>query len=71
MVGSLQHLFLTRPDIAFAVNKVCQFMSSPTTDHWSAVKRILRYLKHTLNYYGLLLNRDSSFNIQAFILVEI
>uniref|UniRef100_A0A2N9EH56 Reverse transcriptase Ty1/copia-type domain-containing protein n=1 Tax=Fagus sylvatica TaxID=28930 RepID=A0A2N9EH56_FAGSY len=38
VVGSLQYLSLTRPDIAFAVNKVCQFMHNPTEDHWSAVK---------------------------------
>ncbi|GJZ43423.1 putative RNA-directed DNA polymerase, partial [Tanacetum coccineum] len=32
------------PDIAFAVNKVCQYMHAPTENHWSIVKRILRYL---------------------------
>jgi hypothetical protein len=44
-VSALQYLMMTRPDIAFAVNKVCQYMQSPTIDHWTAVKRILRYLK--------------------------
>ncbi|GKE98728.1 uncharacterized mitochondrial protein-like protein, partial [Tanacetum coccineum] len=42
--GSLQYVTLSRPDIAFAVNKVCQYMHAPTENHWSAVKRILRYL---------------------------
>uniref|UniRef100_A0A2N9ELD8 Reverse transcriptase Ty1/copia-type domain-containing protein n=1 Tax=Fagus sylvatica TaxID=28930 RepID=A0A2N9ELD8_FAGSY len=37
VVGSLQYLSLTRPDISFAVNKVCQFMANPTEDHWSAM----------------------------------
>ena len=46
-VGALQYLIFTRPDIAFAVNQVCQYMHSPTTTHWAAVKRILRYLKAT------------------------
>jgi histone deacetylase 1/2 len=48
VVGSLQYATITRPEISFAVNKVCQFMSAPLESHWSAVKRILRYLKGTI-----------------------
>lgn len=41
IVGGLQYLTLTRPDLSFVVNKVCQYLHAPTTAHWSAVKRIL------------------------------
>ncbi|KAF7825033.1 Retrovirus-related Pol polyprotein from transposon TNT 1-94 [Senna tora] len=40
--GALQYVTITRPDLSFVVNKVCQFMSKPLEEHWVAVKRILR-----------------------------
>ncbi|KAG8481098.1 hypothetical protein CXB51_025888 [Gossypium anomalum] len=53
LAGALQYIVLTRPDIAYAVNRVCQFMHAPTSLHMVALKRILRYLRGTLSY-GLL-----------------
>lgn len=50
IVGSLQYATITKLDIAFAVNQVCQFMHAPTTLHWQAVKRILQYLSGTLHH---------------------
>jgi hypothetical protein len=64
-MGSLQYLSLTRSDLAFAVNRVCQFMHKPSKLLWQAVKRILRYLKHTVTH-GLLLNRSNVSNLEAF-----
>lgn len=50
MVGSLLYAAMaTRPDIAQAVSVVSRFNANPNTTHLTAVKRILRYLKGTLN----------------------
>lgn len=45
VVGSLQYLTLTKPEISFAVNLACQHMHAPRQSHYVAVKRILRYIK--------------------------
>ncbi|KAL6293121.1 hypothetical protein ACE6H2_001263 [Prunus campanulata] len=50
LVGGLQYLTFSRPDIAFAVNTLCQFMHTPTEPHFAAVKRVLRYLAGTLTH---------------------
>uniref|UniRef100_A0A2N9H011 Reverse transcriptase Ty1/copia-type domain-containing protein n=1 Tax=Fagus sylvatica TaxID=28930 RepID=A0A2N9H011_FAGSY len=64
-MGALQYLGLTRPDIAFPVNKLSQFMQKPTLLHWQSVKRLLRYLKQTI-HFGLHISRSSAPLIQAF-----
>ena len=38
IVGSLQYLCLTRPDISYVVNKLSLFMHRPTSEHWNAAK---------------------------------
>jgi histone deacetylase 1/2 len=65
IVGGLQYLTLTRPDLAFAVNKVCQFLHAPTSVHWSAIKRILRYIAFTLDV-GLRIRKTTSTLVSAF-----
>lgn len=49
LVGGLQYLTLTLPDLCFAVNYVCQFMHIPTFVHLQLVKRILHYVKGTVS----------------------
>ncbi|KAI3462288.1 hypothetical protein Pfo_018951, partial [Paulownia fortunei] len=53
LVGSLIYLNLTRPDISFAVDIVSRYMQNPKKSHLEAVRRILRYVKSTIDY-GLL-----------------
>jgi histone deacetylase 1/2 len=65
IVGSLQYLTFTRPDLCFVVNRVCQFMHAPTNSHWAAVKRILCNLKGTTSY-GFHITRGSSLTLHGF-----
>jgi histone deacetylase 1/2 len=59
VVGDLQYLTLTRQDLSFTINKVCQYLHAPITVHWTVVKRILRYDKDTLNI-GTTFQKSSS-----------
>jgi len=64
LTGSLNHLAITsRPDIAFAVSKLCQFNSNPTATHLKAARRVLRYAFHTRNY-TLKYSGDGSFKLE-------
>ena len=50
-VGGLLYLATkTRLDITYAVNSVARFCANPTKQHWTAVKRIFRYLRGTINH---------------------
>lgn len=56
VVGALQYVILTRPNIAYSVNQLCQHMHNPTTVHWTATKRVLRYLNGSVDS-GLFFNK--------------
>lgn len=59
LVGGLIYLAnATRPDIAFAAAVLSRFCSNPGRNHWFIAKRVLRYLKATLNY-GITYVKDS------------
>ena len=65
IVGALQYLTLTRPDITYAVQQACLHMHDPRDVHWTLVKRILRYVRGTVGQ-GLQLRRSSSPTLVAY-----
>nr|XP_016455380.1 PREDICTED: uncharacterized mitochondrial protein AtMg00810-like [Nicotiana tabacum] len=65
LVGALQYITITRPDVSYTVNKLCQFMHNPMESHFQAMKILLRYLKGTI-HLGLLLRPSSQLHINGF-----
>ncbi|KAL5560983.1 hypothetical protein UlMin_030730 [Ulmus minor] len=65
IIGALQYLKNTRPDIAFIVNKLTQFLQAPTTTHWQGLKRVMRYLKGTKDL-GLHIRYCEHLSLQGF-----
>ena len=65
ITGALQYLTITRPEISYAVQQACLFMHDPRVPHFNHVKRVLRYLKGTLDY-GLHINVSSPSSLTAY-----
>lgn len=60
LVGSLMYLSTsTRPDLAYAVGTLARFSSKPNRSHWTAAKRVLRYLRGTKNH-GIVFTESES-----------
>ena len=64
LIGKLNYLTITRPNIAYSVSVVSQYMSSPTVDHWAAVEQILCYLKGALGR-GILYNNHGMIDLSV------
>jgi hypothetical protein len=60
LAGALQYLTFTRPDITYAVQQLCLHMHDPREPHLTALKRLLRYLRGTVDYDLLFHCRSSS-----------
>jgi len=65
LVGALQYLTFTRPDIAYAVQQVCLHMHAPCEVHLVAAKRILRYLQGSLGH-GLVIPRTAPTQLRVY-----
>ncbi|KAL6335996.1 hypothetical protein AAG906_003623 [Vitis piasezkii] len=64
LVGRLIYLAVTRPDLAYSVHILSQFMHEPRIEHWEAALRVVRYLKGTPGQ-GILLRADSDLSLQG------
>jgi hypothetical protein len=65
LVGKLNYLTITRPDISYVVSIVSQLLEAPWVSHWEAVTRIIRYLKRQLGL-GILYRPNGHLRVKGF-----
>ncbi|KAL9840138.1 putative RNA-directed DNA polymerase [Arabidopsis thaliana] len=65
LVGKLMYLTITRPEITYAMNKLCQFTSAPKGSHMKATLKVLQYIKGTIGN-GLFYSATSDFVLKGF-----
>ncbi|MCF8701902.1 DDE-type integrase/transposase/recombinase, partial [Corynebacterium sp. MC-10] len=65
LVGSLRYLTCTRPDILYATGLISRYMENPTTTHLKTARRILRYLKGTINF-GLFYSTSNDYKLVGY-----
>ena len=62
ILGKLRYLTHTRPDLMFSIGLLSRFMENPSVEHLKTAKRVIRYVKGTLNY-GLKYKRSEVFEL--------
>ena len=65
VIGHLQYVVLTRPELAYSVNKLSQYISDTRQFHWIAYKRVLRHLKNTV-YMCLKFRKSKHLDLEAY-----
>src|ERR1044072_7668805 len=51
IIGTVMYLMNnTRPDIAYVVSRLSRYTHNPSSDHWNALLRLLKYLKGTMDW---------------------
>lgn len=66
LIGSLLYLTASRPDLMYAASLLSRFMKNPSQAHFSAAKRVLRYLKGSLDY-GILYEKKGSSVLEGYV----
>lgn len=62
LIGGLNYLTHTRPDIMYSVSVLSRYMHSPTVQHLGAAKRVLRYIAVTAEF-GIWYSKDANFSL--------
>lgn len=65
MIGSLLYLTASRPDICYNVGVYARYQASPRVSHMNALKRIIKYVKGTVNL-GLYYTKDTNISLVGF-----
>ncbi|KAJ9559520.1 hypothetical protein OSB04_004680 [Centaurea solstitialis] len=65
MVGCIMYLATTRPDLMFVISLLSRYMEAPTEQHMAAMKRVLRYIRGTLNF-GVYYKKTECDQLMAF-----
>lgn len=65
MVGCLMYLAATRLDLMYVINLVSRFMGSPSEHHMQVIKRVLRYVKGTMDF-GVMYKRNGNEKLVAY-----
>jgi hypothetical protein len=65
LVGSLQYLTCTRPDLSLSVGIIIRFMEELVYSHWKALKRILRYIQGTVSL-GLFYSKAEDYKLVGY-----
>ncbi|XP_052485183.1 secreted RxLR effector protein 161-like [Gossypium raimondii] len=66
LIGSLLYLTATRPDIMFTVSVISSFMNCCNDQHFQAAKRVLRYIKGTIDH-GVLFKRSENMKLIGYV----
>jgi len=62
LIGCLMYLIATRPDILYVICVLSRFLNCPKESHLKGAKRVLRYVKGTLNY-GIKFSQSEDFKL--------
>ncbi|KAG7533536.1 Zinc finger CCHC-type superfamily [Arabidopsis thaliana x Arabidopsis arenosa] len=65
MIGSLLYLTASRPDLCYSVGLCARYQACPRVSHLNAVKRIIKYVKGTVEY-GLFYTKHTNHNLAGF-----